>query len=153
MLYAFDHLILVGLELLSEQACALQHVLLVLNQLLLLLHQRGAPGFFLGHLFLEVINCHQLTFATILCSDFVFSATPHVTEVIDLCFIKSASLAKFIELLHAHEDDLLCVIILQAQGPGSLLVSLASTRLINIGSGTCRPPDCGSLLLSGSQGC
>ena len=29
----------------------------------------------------------------------------------------------YIELLHAHEDDLLCVFILQAQGPGSLLVS------------------------------
>ena len=58
----------------------------------------------------------------------------------------------YIELLHAHQDDLLCVIILEAQGPGSLLVSamfgdnlivsqlsgvpLASTRLINIGSGT-----------------
>ena len=57
-----------------------------------------------------------------------------------------------IELLHAHLDDLLGVIILQAQGPGALLVSamsednlivwqllgvpLPSTKLINIGSGT-----------------
>ena len=71
------------------------------------------------YLFLKVINCHQLAFAAVLCSHFILSTTsihslinwtiflilsrfPHLPEVIDLCLIKSASLAKLLSRLQIN---------------------------------------------------